>query len=261
MGKTRILLIVFSMLLLITQTGNAQSKNSSKSYEANPVILEQDEYGIKRVMHWKQPSSFCKKCKNVWTDQEGSKIWFEDIDSGELDEILNKLAISNNLSNFKVSAKAPLKKANLLDQDGFGWTVMANASKGEQPFRLALLLVYGSLDDSPKTTGVHAYMAKENNFIRAGGWVVPATFWLGVDPTKDVGDLVKQGLKDDNIQVKVFSQLSDIWIENIFNLYVQNMQANLRDLHNFRISVIAADDPNATVIQGSNGFNEIEFNY
>ncbi len=259
MRKSISIIYICSFLLLSNTIVYAQSRNSSKNLTATPVIIKEDGFGNKTVENWSQPKNICKNCKDVWISKNASKIWFEDIESAGFDEVLAIFAKSNSLKNVQVVAKEPLKKAYLLDEEGYGWTVIATANKSTENYKLAAILVYGSLDESPKTTGVHAYLAKENDFVISGGWVVPASFWLGIDPIKDVGDLVKQGSKEPKKQAKIFTQLSDIWIESIYQAYVLQMQANVKALHNLRISAIAAWDPNAIVITGDNGYNEIEY--
>jgi hypothetical protein len=250
---------ISSFLLLFHLVASAQSKSTSKNLAATPVIIKEDGLGNKTVENWSQPTAICKSCKNVWTNKDGSKIWFEKIESGNFNKALTAFGKKNTLNNLQVIAKEPLKKAYLLDKEGYGWTIIARASKNSQNYKLAAILLYGSLDESPKTTGVHAYLAKEKNFVSSGGWVVPASFWLGINPIKDVGDLLKQGTKEPKKQAKIFGELSDIWIESIYQAYVLQMQANVKSLHNLRISAIAAWDSNAIVVPGDNGYNEIEY--
>lgn len=126
---------------------------------------------------------------------------------------------------------------------------------------MTLLLLYGSLDDSPKSTGVHAFMAPEHEFICAGGWVAAAAYFLDLDAKHHIGDLVKQGLLPATSQVKIFAQLSDLWIQEIFYLYIQQMQANVKALHNLRIAALAAWDTNAIIIHGADGYNDIEYRH
>lgn len=259
MSKSISIVYIYSFILLSNTMVYAQGKNSRENLTATPVIIKEDGFGNKTVENWLQPKNICKNCKDVWTYKNDSKIWFEDIESADFDEVLAIFAKSNNLKNVRVVAKEPLEKAYLLDEEGYGWTIIATTIKNTENYKLAAILVYGSLDQSPKTTGVHAYLAKENNFVNSGGWVVPASFWLGIDPIKDVGDLVKQGAKEPEKQAKIFTQLSDIWIESIYQAYVLQMQANVKALHNLRISAIAAWDSNAIVIPGDNGYNEIEY--
>jgi len=250
---------MLGILFLTSNLACSQNKTVKEAYTSNPIIVKEDNLGNKTVVDWIRPDKVCENCKDVWTNKSGSKIWFEDIDGQNFDEILAIFAKNNDLNNFKVHAKKSLTKAHLLDEDGYGWTIMASANKNAEKYNLAAILVYGSLDESPKTTGIHAYLAKEKDFISSGGWVVPASFWLGVDPTTNVGDLVKQGMKEYSTQVNIFAQLSDLWIENIYQAYILQMQANVKALHNLRISAIAAWDSNAIVIPGDSGYNEIEY--
>ncbi len=259
MGNRVPKIFIYSFLFLANTLACSQSKNTDKSLTDFPVIIKEDAFGTKTVKDWSQPLDVRENCKNVWTSKSGSKIWFEDIESGNFDKSLALFAKNNGLNNFQVLAKEPLKKAHLLDSKGYGWTVMASTTKNSEKYRLAAILVYGSFDESPKTMGVHSYLANETEFIRSGGWVVPASFWLGIDPNKDAGDLVKQGTKDDKTQVKVFAQLSDIWIESIYQAYILQEQANVKALHNLRISALAAWDSNAIIISGDNGYNQIEY--
>jgi len=252
-------IFLYSFLLLASTIACSQSKIIDKNLTATPVIVKEDNLGNKTVKNWSQPIAVCKNCKYVWTNKYGSKIWFEDIASGNFNEALALFTKNNGLNNFQVLAKEPLKKAHLLDSEGYGWTVMASATKNAEKYKLAIILVYGSLDNSPKTMGVHTYLAKEIDFISSGGWVVPASFWLGIDPLKDAGDLIKQGTKENKTQAKVFAQLSDIWIESIYQAYILQAKANVKALHNLRISAIAAWDSNAIIVSGDNGFNQIEY--
>lgn len=254
----KIFIYVF-LLLLANTMACSQNKITDKTLTANPVIVEEDSYGNKTVKDWSQPSKVCENCKSVWIDGNGSKIWFEDIAGKNFDETLDIFAENNDLNNFKVLAKEPLKKTYLLDNEGYGWAVIASATKNTQKYKLAIILVYGSLDESPKTTGIHTYLANEKEFIGSGGWVVPASFWLGIDPTKEAGDLIKQGKKENKTQAKVLAQLSDIWIESIYQAYIIQAELNVKALHNLRISAMAAWDPNAIIISGDNGYNQIEY--
>lgn len=261
MRKGIAILYINSFFVLTNTPVFAQNEKSTEHFTPTPVIIKEDGFGNTSVEGWSQVSAICANCKNVWTSKDHSKIWFEDIASGDFEEILAAFAKNNGLHNFQVLAKQPLKKAHLLDNEGYGWTVIASANKNSEYFKLAAILVYGSLHESPKTTGVHAYLAKENDFVSTGGWVVPASFWLGVDPIKDAGDLVKQGAKESKEQAKIFTQLSDIWIESIYQAYILQAQANIKALHNLRLSAIAAWDPNAVIIPGANGYNQIEYKY
>lgn len=245
-------------LLLINVFAFAQNKNSESKLTANPVIIIEDDFGNKTVKDWQQSSEVCIKCKNVWS-KDSSKIWFQDIESADFNKTIEVFANSNGLKNIEVLAKQSLKKAHLLDDEGHGWVVLASTTVNSENYLLAAILVYGSLDDSIKSTGIHAYLAKETDFYRSGGWVVPASFWLGINPLTDAGDLVRQGKKEPKIQAKIFAKLSDIWIESIYQSYLLQMQVNLKAMHNLRISAIASWDSNAIVIPGNNGYNEIEY--
>jgi hypothetical protein len=254
-------LIALLALALSAGAASGQIPSGDRALQPTPVIVQEDGQGSKSVAGWRQPAQTRPNWKDVWENGRESRIWLEEIPQRDMDRILADFARNNGLTDLEVRGLRVLEKVRLLDSDGHGWTVLASASRGTERFRLALLMVYGSLDDTPPTTGVHAYMAPEEDFIRTGGWVVPASFWLGVDPQRDVGELVDQGLKEDAVQVEVFGALSDLWMESIYNAFILQMQADLRALHNLRMSAIAAGDPNAIIVPGENGYNRIEYRH
>lgn len=246
--------------LLLTLAGSPpQLQAQSAAATPAPVLVTQDAQGNKRVVGWRPAARASATWKDAWENGRNSRIWFEPIPQRDLDRTLADFARRNNLRDLTVTGRRTLQQVRLLDADGHGWAVLASATLGTQTVRLAMLLVYGSLDDGPKTTGVHAYMAPEADFVRTGGWVVPATFWLSVDPRTDVGDLVTQGSKPAAAQAEVFGALGDLWMRSMYDAFVLQAQANLQAMHNLRISAIAAGDPRAIIVAGENGYNRIEY--
>lgn len=238
---------------------HAQPAVSATSPTPTPVLVTEDEQGSKRVVGWRPSTRRRANWKDAWENGRDSRIWFEAVSQRDLDRTLADFARNNDLRDLAVTGRRTLQQVRLLDDGGHGWAVIASASRGTERVRLALLLVYGSLDEGPKTTGVHAYMAPEADFVRSGGWVVPATFWLSVDPRTDVGNLVTQGSKPPAAQAEVFGALGDLWMQAMYNAFVMQAQANLRAMHNLRISAIAAGDPRAIIVVGEDGYNRVEY--
>ena len=248
--------IILSLFLL----GCGQNRGQSTQKEPlspTPVIVAETESG-KHIKGW-QTVPLQNGYTLHWKGKEGGSIWFQSLKTKDFLDALNKIAKSNAFERIELLASHGLEKDVMFDEKGEARTIVAKGIKNNQEYRLAILLFYGRLFEEERTMGVHAYAAPVTNFKSSGGWVVPATFWLGVDPMKDVGDLVVQGSRPVKEQVVIFAKLSDIWIESMYHLYINQMQMNVQALHNARISAIAAGDPNAIIVPGSNGYNEIEY--
>lgn len=250
--------ILFSFFILGCGQNKGQTIQKANLSPTPVIVVETDDN--KQIKGW-QPQLLKPGYTLNWQHKNGSAIWFQSLKTRDFEQALNEIASLNNFEKFQIVAFNGLDKDVMFDEKGEARTIIAKGLKEGKEYKLALLLFYGKLFEEERTMGVHAYAAPESDFISSGGWVVPATFWLGVDPIKDVGDLVKQGLKPSKEQALVFAKLSDLWIESMYHLYVNQMQMNVQALHNARISAIAAGDPNAIIVPGSNGYNEVEYQY
>jgi hypothetical protein len=238
---------------------NVGQTDKNADLKPTPVLVLEDDLGDKQVIGWTPTAN--ESYTYHWHKEDGSAIWHQEVNAGDFNLALKELARLNGFNAFQVKASQRLEKDIMFDEKGEARTIIAEAKKAGKDYRLALLLFYGRLFEGARSMGVHAYAAPTSSFVSSGGWVVPSTFWFGIDPKKDVGNLVKQGSKPAKEQAEVFAKLGDIWIESMYNLYVNQMQMNVQALHNLRISAIAAGDPNAVVVPGSNGYNEIDYQY
>lgn len=177
-----------------------------------------------------------------------SAVWLYENPTSNTRAAFLASAKAMGIAEVRILATAPMKKAVLLDADGSGDVFIASGVRFNRPFRIAALVVYGSLDESPKSSGVHMFAAREDLYTAMGGWTVPASLFLHLDPQADVASANEQGHAPPALQAKRLAGVADIWAQWVLETYIQMAQSNIRALDTARKSMVCAGDPNCILV-------------
>lgn len=182
----------------------------------------------------------------------GSALWFFAIDGSDMRSAFIASAKAGGIGNVKVLASHRMKKAVLLDNRGAGEVFIAEGIReGKGPYKMAAIVIYGSLDKAEEPAlGVHMFVAPKDKYAKMGGWVVPASLFLQLDPYKEVSDTLAQGKAAPRLQAMRLAGIADSWAEWVLNEYIRMAQSNMTAMSNFRKSVVCAGDPSCVVVPG-----------
>ncbi|MEL7196858.1 MAG: hypothetical protein AAGL10_00945 [Pseudomonadota bacterium] len=182
----------------------------------------------------------------------GSAAWFFGMDGRDKRAAFLASAKAGGITNVKITGQHVMKKAKLLDNRGSGEVFIAEGTRaGKGPFKMAAVVIHGSLDKAEEPgLGVHMFVAPRNLYPKMGGWVVPASLFLDLDPSKEVADTQAQGNAPPAIQAKRLAGIADIWSEWVLNEFIRHAQTNMVAMSNFRKSVVCAGDPACVIVPG-----------
>jgi hypothetical protein len=182
----------------------------------------------------------------------GSALWFFAMDGSNRRAAFIASAREGGISNVEILATHRMKKAVLLDNRGAGEVFIARGTReGKGPYTMAALVIYGSLDKAKDPAlGVHMFVAPTTKYAQMGGWIVPASLFLNLNPQSEVHNVRAQGNATPALQARRFAETADIWSEWVLNEYIRMAQSNMQALSNFRKSVVCAGDPACVIVPG-----------
>lgn len=175
-------------------------------------------------------------------------VWFHPVSTANTEAALAEAARNIGLREFKLLASHPMPKAKLLDADGYGTAYIGSATRLGRTYRIAAVVVYGSLDESPRSSGVHIFAAPQPIYEELGGWLVPASLFFNLNPQREVRNAAAQGRMTPAIQAQKLAGVGNVWAQWAFDTYVQMQQSNLRALDQARRSAVCAGDPNCVMV-------------
>lgn len=245
------LLIVFGAWALVPP----RPQNAQAETRLGPPAAIKDGYATLGLVGWRkietpEPDIAVRYTPDAAPD--AATLWLTQRAERDPEAAFLAAAAAHGLEGAVVTATAPVAKARLLDSGGFGTAVMGAGRRNGVETRMIALIVYGSLDDSPRLSGVHAFAAAPDVFEAMGGWVAPAVLWLDVDAAT-IGPAGAQGARSPEEQVATLAAVADIWMQWAFDTFVQLNVANLRALNNARVSAICVADPACTVRYDADG--------
>ncbi len=139
------------------------------------------------------------------------------------------------------SAAHPIQNAVMLDADGDGAALVGAARRGAEDVRFAAIVLYGSLDDTPRESSVHLFVAPSAEYASRGGWVPLSVFWHDFEASAVADKLDELGNSPAGRQAEQVATLTDQWIEYIVDALIGQMRANARALNNTRVMTICQD--------------------
>lgn len=182
----------------------------------------------------------------------GSAAWFYAMPGSSKRAAFIASAKAGGITNAKITGVYPMRKAKLLDNRGSGEAFIAEGIRaGKGPYKMAALVIHGSLDKKKAPAlGVHMFVAPGDKYAEMGGWVVPASLFLNLDPYKEVRDTRAQGSAVPSLQARRLAGIGDVWSEWVLNEYIRMAQSNVAAMSNFRKSVVCAGDPTCEIVPG-----------
>ncbi len=186
----------------------------------------------------------------VSSPHKGSALWFYAMEGTDKRSAFIESAKAGGITDLKVLGSYTMKKAVLLDNRGSGEAFIAEGTRnGKGPYKIAALVIHGSLDKSEEPRlGVHMFVAPRELYGGMGGWVVPASLFLNLDPQKDVSDTLAQGNAAPALQAQRLAGIADVWAEWVLNEYIRMAQSNIQALSNARQSIVCAGDPSCEIV-------------
>ncbi|WP_432200129.1 hypothetical protein ACRAQ7_10750 [Erythrobacter sp. W53] len=181
---------------------------------------------------------------------KGSAAWFFGMIGSDKAAAFIAAAKAGGITDVKILASHPMQKAKLLDNRGSGAAFIAEGTRtGKGPYKMAALVIHGTLDRSEEPgLGVHMFVAPQGMYGEMGGWVVPASLFLNLDPYKEVRDTRAQGDAAPPLQARRLAGIADIWSEWVLNEYIRMAQSNITALSNARQSIVCAGDPSCVIV-------------
>ncbi|MEL7189994.1 MAG: hypothetical protein AAGK17_10620 [Pseudomonadota bacterium] len=182
----------------------------------------------------------------------GSALWFFGMDGSDMRAAFIAAAKAGGITGVKITGQHKMKKAKLLDNRGSGEVFIAEGTRaGKGPYKMAAIVIHGSLDKTKDPAlGVHMFVAPRDLYPKMGGWVVPASLFLDLDPQKDVHSTSAQGNAPPQIQAQRLAGIADIWAEWVLNEFIRHAQSNVAAMSNFRKSVVCAGDLACVIVPG-----------
>jgi len=227
----------------------------SPAAQAEPPVPIADESGFMNTgfVGWdKVTSGLPRGIKYLHRPREKdllrSAVWFHPVAMADTRKAVAEAARNIGLKEFKILAAHPMAKAKLLDADGNGSAYIGSAKRFGRTYRIAAVVVYGSLDDGPRTSGVHIFAAPQPLYEKLGGWLVPASLFFNLDPQTDVDNPAAQGGERPAIQAKRLAGVGDVWAQWAFDTFVQMAKSNLRALDQARRTAVCAGDPECVIV-------------
>ncbi len=224
--------------------------------QAPQPITSKSGFGVETFAGWKKvtsglPNGVKYLHRPGTTQHKGSAAWFYDHPGNDLKAALIASAKSGGITNVKILASHPMPGAKLLDKGGQGISYIADGTRNGAPYRIAAMVLYGRLSKKdPRSTGVHTFVAPRDKYASMGGWVVPASLWLNLDPAKEVADSRAQGSAPAKNQARRLSGVGDIWAKWALQTYIQLQTANLTAMGNARKTIVCAGDPSCEIVPG-----------
>ena len=143
--------------------------------------------------------------------------------------------------DIQFEATRPIAQTKTLDAGGKGASFVGRGRLKSQEIRFAAIVIYGSLDDTPRESGVHFIAAPADDYERLGGWVPISVFWHDFDAQSVAGRLDALGSAPPGEQAEHLATLTDQWIDYIVDALINQMRTNLRALNNTRVTTICQD--------------------
>ena len=181
---------------------------------------------------------------------QGAVVWVQNINTTDLLGAMRKSTIDAGFTQFKLEARTVIKKAPVLDRQATGETYIGTARRKGKTYRMAAIVLRFKWQENPRNTAIHVFAAPEEKFKKLGGWVVPASRFLMLDPEREIANSLAQGSASPKLQALRLANIADIWVQFVFDTYIQLAQANVQALSNMRQSVVCAGDPNCVIVQG-----------
>lgn len=174
----------------------------------------------------------------------GAALWFAKRETDDLEAAFKAAARAAGVEDPTIAGRAPIAKATLLDRGGAGRAFVGAGRRDGARLFLAGVVLYGSLDDSPRSSGVHLFAAPAPVAARLGGWVAPAALWFDLDPVKHTDGILKQGARPAQAQAETFAQIADIWIDAAVTRAIVQGFEMLKALNNARVMAVCGGPDN-----------------
>ncbi len=170
------------------------------------------------------------------------RVAFVDVESRDLDLAIRTALERFGYGSIAVDARAVIEETKQLDKEGHGAAIIGRADKKGTPVRFAGVVLYGSLDSGPRTSGVHFFVAPEERYGTHGGWVPVSVFWHDLDPQTLHQDLGALGQADAKAQANVLARMTDLWIDHMVSAITRQMAVNLKALNNARVMSLCGEN-------------------
>lgn len=177
----------------------------------------------------------------------GAFVWFESVGVTSAETAFLASARTHRITNMRILARRNVERAPLLDSQGSGMTLIGEGTRYGVPVRMVAFVFYGSTTGTPRESGVHGFAAPVPVFQRLGGWTVPASLWMNLDPRRDVANTLAQGSASPEIQMLRFSGVANMWARWARNTMRGLAQGNIAALASARQTMVCAGDPQCRI--------------
>ncbi|MEL7189996.1 MAG: hypothetical protein AAGK17_10630 [Pseudomonadota bacterium] len=224
--------------------------------QAPQPITSKSGLGVETFVGWKKVTSGLPKGVKYLhrpgtAQHKGSALWFYDHPTNDLKAAVIASAKAGGITNVKILASHPMPGAKLIDKGGQGVSFIADGTRNGKPYRIAAMALYGRMTVREKrSTGVHTFVAPREKYASMGGWVVPASLWLNLDPAKEVADSRAQGSAPAKAQAQRLSGVGNIWAKWALQTYIQMQTANLAAMESARKTIVCSGDPSCEIVPG-----------
>ncbi len=178
----------------------------------------------------------------------GAFVWFEAIDTSSTTAAFQASARTHKITGMRILASSRVDQAVLLDAKGSGMTVMGEGVRNGRPVRMVAFVFYGSTNNTLRVSGVHGFVAPTPLYEALGGWTVPASQWMNLDPRREVRDARAQGTAAPAVQTLRFAGIANMWARLALNTMRGLAQGNIAAMSSARQTMVCAGDPQCRIV-------------
>jgi hypothetical protein len=228
---------VFSFLIsaAVAMPIYAGATDSLPNQPARPI---EDSDGVRMLSNWSVASVTSPHMKRRELPEnpafKGSEIWLMDVDEKPFDAVTKRTFFSAGMQDVSLlaSARCNPNAVAVLDSDDQAhcYAVMVSGKLSDKDARGIALILYGSLDGSPMSSTVHAFMAPKANYEALGGFAIIAAKWLEASAAPDENMLL-EGRLEPQAAVNRLSLFFSAWVEHhVIPMMAMSMQMEAQSI-------------------------------
>ena len=252
---------IFSIL-----AGSAYAQSGGKTpFPNQPAMVEKDDSGRRILRGWSDADITIDGMTERQVPNHpafaGAQLWLLKTAERDQKPATEKAFNMVGLKNAQLIAQTELNPdaIDVLDShpQAHGHAVMLEGNISGGPTYGIALVLYGSTDDSPRSSSIHAFMAKKEQFEALGGFSIVAAKWLyaSAAPNEDMrleGSLAPQAAT--NRLALFFNKWTEAYVIPMMGLTMQMQMQSIQQMSSWNNAMNACGgSPSCTVTQDGTG--------
>ncbi len=254
---------LFSFCALLAACADQSFANGALPNQ--PAMAEVDQNGTRILNQWSEADLTAPNMKERQTPDndafDRAELWMQTISSSDMAGATISAFSNAGLRNTRIISTTSLSPdgIDVLDShpDANGVGVMVEGMLNDDPALGIAISLYGSTDGSPRSTGVHAFMAPKDKFKALGGFSIVAVKWFQASASPDEnmsieGSLAPQGATDR--LALFFNQWVADYVVPMMGLSMQMQMQTIHNMQSWNNAMNAcAGIPNCNVVPMNDG--------